>query len=62
MKFCTVKGVIRDIYYNAPIYQWIPAVFFLPKDNPGNGNRGPFFLNLKKVHGRQYTKTAGRGA
>ena len=35
---CTVKGVIRDIYYNAPIYPVIPAVFFLPKDNPGNGN------------------------
>ena len=45
---CTVKGVIRDIYYNAPIYPVIPAVFFLPKDNPGNGNRGPFLFKFKE--------------
>jgi len=46
---CTVKGVIRDIYYNAPIYPVIPAVFFLPKDNPGNGNRGPFLFKFKNL-------------
>ena len=35
---CTVKGVIRDIYYNAPIYPVIPAMFSFAKRSMENGH------------------------
>ena len=41
---CTVKGVIRDIYYNAPVHPVTPAVFFLPESK----ERGDFIFKFKE--------------
>lgn len=41
---CTVKGVIRDIYYNAPVHPVTPAVFFLPESK----ERGGFHLQIQR--------------
>lgn len=41
---CTVKGVIRDIYYNVPVHPVTPAVFFLPESK----ERGDFIFKFKE--------------
>ncbi|MDD3038580.1 FtsX-like permease family protein [Bacteroides sp.] len=42
-KECVVKGVIRNIYYNAPVYPVAPAIYFLPKDK----NEGDLIIKVK---------------
>lgn len=41
---CTVKGVIKDIFYNAPIHPVTPAVFYQPE----NTGRGHFIFKFKE--------------
>ena len=41
---CTVKGVIKDICYNAPIHPVAPAVFSLPESK----DRGNFIFKFKE--------------
>ena len=45
---CVVKGVIKDICYNAPIYPVTPTVFFLPGNERDNGNRKHFIFRVKE--------------
>ena len=51
-----VKGVIKDIYYNAPIHPVAPAMFSLQK---GREN-GHIIFKVKKAHGIKYHRNCMR--
>ena len=43
-----VKGVIKNIYYNAPIHPVTPAIFFLPDNKQKSENRGHLIFKFKE--------------
>lgn len=45
---CIVKGVIKNIYYNAPIHPVTPAIFFLPDNKQKSENRGHLIFKFKE--------------
>lgn len=45
---CIVKGVIKNIYYNAPIHPVTPAIFFLPDNKQKSESRGHLIFKFKE--------------
>ena len=43
-----MKGVIKNIYYNAPIHPVTPAIFFLPDNKQKSENRGHLIFKFKE--------------
>ena len=43
-----VKGVIKNIYYNAPIHPVTPAIFFLPDNKQKSESRGHLIFKFKE--------------
>ena len=45
---CIVKGVVKNIYYNAPIHPVTPAIFFLPDNKQKSESRGHLIFKFKE--------------